>query len=145
MLEQVLDFIHNYFIAKVYRGKFEIKNGKLVDFSLMNGQYYKIVGSIFNDQVWQYNSEQLTDETFVGEVWAMAVPPTLIALISEIEAWNNKYGGVDGATMSPYASESFGGYSYTKASAQGKDGSAKATYDWRDMFGSRLNRWRKLA
>ena len=40
---------------------------------------------------------------------------------------------------SPYTSESFGGYSYTKATdANG------APIGWQKAFASRLNKWRKL-
>lgn len=141
MLEQVLNFIHNYFVKEVYHGQFEIKDGALnVDF-LQQGQYCKIVGSVFNDKVYQYQSGNLTDEVFRGQVWAMAVPPTFIALVDEIGDWVEKYGD---AVNTPYQSESFGGYSYTKASGQGKDGIGKATYDWRDVFGPQLMQWRKL-
>ena len=142
MVEQVLNFIHNFFVKKVHRGKFVIEDGELkVDF-LQEDQYCKIVGSIFNDKVHKFSSGGLTDEVFVGEVWAMAVPPTLLALIPDIENWVAKYGD---SVYTPYQSESFGGYSYTKASGVGKDGSAKASYDWRDVFGSVLNQWRKLS
>ena len=40
---------------------------------------------------------------------------------------------------SPYTSESFGDYSYTKAT-----GESGAPLTWRDVFASRLNAWRKL-
>lgn len=142
MLEQILNYIHNFFIKEVHRGKFAIVDGELqVDFLLEN-QYCKIVGSVFNDKVHKYLSGGLTDEVFEGEVWAMAVPPTLIALIPDIEAWVSKYGD---AVNSPYQSESFGGYSYSKATGVGKDGTAKSSYDWRDVFSSSLNQWRKLS
>lgn len=141
MLEQILNYIHNFFVKEVYYGKFTISDGELqVDF-LQPNQYCRIVGSVFNDSVYKYSSRGLTDETFEGQVWAMAVPPTLIALISEIEDWNAKYGE---SISAPYQSESFGGYSYTKASGSNKDGSSKS-YDWRDAFGSRLNQWRKIS
>lgn len=142
MLEQVLNFIHNFFVKEVYRGKFTILGGELqVDF-LLNNQYCKIVGSVFNDKVYEYGSGGLTDEVFEGQVWAMAVPPTLIALISEIDTWVDKYGE---SVSTPYQSESFGGYSYSKATGVGKDGTAKLTYDWRDVFSPQLNQWRKLS
>ena len=142
MLEQILDFIHNYFVKEVHCGVFKIEDGKLqVDF-LQQNQYCKIVGSVFNDKVYKYNSGGLTDEEFEGQVWAMAIPPSLIALASEITAWNTKYGD---AVSSPYQSESFGGYSYSKSSGQGKDGTTKSNYDWRDVFASRLNHWRKIS
>jgi hypothetical protein len=77
----------------------------------------------------------LTDEVFEGAVWAMAVPPTLIALAAEIKAYNDS----DAGKASPYTSESFGGYSYTKATdANG------APIGWQKAFASRLNKWRKL-
>lgn len=142
MLEQIMDFIHNYFVKERYTGTFEIVDGRLsIDF-LQNNQYYKIIGSVFNDGVHQYPSDDLTDETFTGQIWAMAVPPTFIALCAEIDDWMSKYGD---AVMSPYSSESFGGYSYTKASGTGARGEALPGATWQSVFGSRLNHWRKLA
>lgn len=140
MLEQILDFIHNYFVKEVYRGKFKISGNTLnVDF-LQKGQYYRVIGSVFNDGIYKYSSDQLTDEEFTGEVWAMSVPPAVIALADEIEDWLKKYGDV---MNSPFQSESFGGYSYNKGSG-GSGGSAIGSADWRSVFGSRLNRWRKI-
>lgn len=142
MLEQILDFIHNYFVKEVYRGKFKISSNTLnVDF-LQEGQYYKIVGSVFNDGVHTYSSDSLIDEEFTGEVWAMSVPPAVIALADEIEDWLKKYGDV---MNSPFQSESFGGYSYSKGSAGSSNNSDSANAaDWRKMFGSRLNAYRKI-
>lgn len=142
MLEQILDFIHNYFVKEVYSGKFEISSNTLnVDF-LQEGQYFKIAGSIFNDGVHRYSSDNLTDEVFTGEVWAMAVPPAVIALGAEIEAWIEKYGDV---MNSPFQSESFGGYSYSKGSGgNSNNNSSSNAADWRKVFGSRLNAYRKI-
>lgn len=137
MLEQILDFIHNYFVRKVYRGKFNISDGTIdLDF-LQSGQYFKIIGSIFNDGIYQYPPHDLVDETFAGEIWAMAVPPAVIALSNDIEKWQTEYGE---KVLSPYQSESFGGYTYTKASSNSGD-----QIDWRTVFRSRLNRWRKIS
>lgn len=141
MLEQILDFIHNYFVKEVYRGKFKISSNTLnVDF-LQEGQYYKIVGSVFNDGVHTYSSDPLIDEEFTGEVWAMAVPPTIIALVSEINDWIEKYSDV---MNSPFQSESFGGYSYSKGSGGSGDNNSANAADWRKVFGSRLNAYRKI-
>lgn len=143
MLEQILDFIHNYFIKEVYHGKFRIFNNTFDCDFLQDGQYFKIVGSVFNDGVHKYSSESpLTDEEFVGEIWAMAVPPAVIALADEITAWIDKYGD---AMNSPYQSESFGGYSYSKGSGQNSSNNGSNPADWRAVFGSRLNHWRKIA
>lgn len=141
MIEQICDYIHNYFIKEVYRGTFTIENGSLsVDF-LQEGQYFKIIGSIFNDGVFQHSNDTLTDESFEGEVWAMAVPPAVIAIATEAEEWENEYGD---KVNSPFQSESFGGYSYSKASGNGGNNGGTASYSWKDVFGSRLNHWRKI-
>ena len=138
MLAEICAELRNYFEAPNGRhfGKFEISGGSIapLDF-LQDGQYFRIVGSVFNDGVYQYPATSLTDEVFEGAVWAMAVPPTLIALSAEIEEYNNS----DAGKASPYTSESFGGYSYTKAT----DASG-APISWKKAFASRLNRWRKL-
>lgn len=138
-----MDYIHNYFVKDRLTGTFNIVNGNLdlaVPF-LQNNQYFKIIGSVFNDGVHQYPSDDLTDEVFEGQVWAMAVPPTLIALSQEIENWMAKYGE---SMMSPYVSESFGGYSYTKASGADASGTLSPGTTWQSVFRSRLNHWRKV-
>ena len=71
-------------------------------------------------------------------MWALAVPKAVIDLSVEIEAWQEKNGE---AVASPYQSESFGGYSYTKRSAGNDSGTLNG---WHDAFRSRLNDWRKL-
>lgn len=115
-------------------------------FSLQANQYFRIIGSLFNDGVHKYGGDALVDETFTGAIWAMAVPPSVVALADEIQAWQDKYGGADGVLLSPYSSESFGGYSYTKNSGSGGySGSGGSTGPtWQSMFATRLNAWRKI-
>lgn len=140
MLEQILDFIHNYFIKEVYRGTFKIENGILsVDF-LLDGQYFKINGSLLNEGIYQYPANDLKDEEFKGEIWSMAVPKSITDLAIEIEAWQNEYSD---KLNSPFQSESFGGYSYSKASGTDSKGNSLTT--WQGVFGSRLNAYRKLS
>lgn len=142
MLEQVLNFIHNYFIKEVYRGKFRISNNTFNCDFLQDGQYYKIIGSVFNDGVHKYSSDfPLIDEEFIGEIWAMAVPPAVIALADEIADWVDKYGDI---MNNPYQSESFGGYSYSKAQGYASSGGGMLS-SWQAVFGSRLNHWRKIS
>lgn len=140
MLQEILDYIHNYFVREVYRGTFKIESGSLaVDF-LKDGQYFKIVGSVFNDGVHQYkDSDQLEDETFTGQVLTMAVPPYIIELDAEISAWVDANKDV---INSPFQSESFGGYSYSKGSGSGKNGLSQIS--WQDKFSSKLNAYRKI-
>lgn len=136
--------INNFFDRGLekFHGAIEIKNGAIDDAdikaALKPNQYFRIVGSLFNDGVYKNDeSLQLTDELFVGSVWLMAVPKEIIALDSEITDWVNKYGEM---VSSPYTSESFGGYSYSKAS--GANGSSNPS--WQTAFASRLNKWRKI-
>ena len=91
MLDEILAEIRNYFIVNVHSGKFEVIGGNLspLDF-LKDGQYFKIHGSVFNDGVYRYPESGLVDETFSGEIWALAVPPTLIALVADIEDYEKK-------------------------------------------------------
>ena len=138
MLTEICAEIRNYFEVPNGRhfGTFTISGGSIapLDF-LQDGQYFRIIGSVFNDGVHKYGEANLTDETFNGAVWALAVPPAVIALSEEINAYNDS----DAGKASPYTSESFGGYSYTKATdANG------APIGWQKAFASRLNRWRKL-
>ena len=140
MLEEILAFIHNYFIKEIHRGMFKISDGQLLCDFLQEGQYFRIRGSIFNDGVYQYPASDLADEVFKGEVWAMAVPPSVVDLSERISEWVTKYGD---SVSSPYSSESFGGYSYQKASSgQGNAGSSSPT--WQSTFAIELNRWRKI-
>ena len=109
---------------------------------LVTNQYYRIIGSKFNDGVHKYDaSETLVTEQFNdGAVWFMAVPPAVVALAARIDAWVDKYGDT---SASPFTSESFGGYSYTKsAGTSGANGAGGAT--WQSAFKSDLNKWRKL-
>jgi len=138
MLEEVMGYIHNYFEYRKVRGHFVVASGNLDTSLLLDGQYFKIVGSVFNDGVWQYPETTLTDEEFDGEVWLLAVPKKVTDLVAEIQDWVNAN---QETLLSPYQSESFGGYSYTKgASADGK-----SVVGWREVFGSKLDQWRKLA
>lgn len=134
--------LNNWFEREVYSGTFEIRDGVLdVDF-LLNNQYFRIVGSVFNDGVHKFLDEHLTDETFSGEIWAMAVPPDVISLVSAINDWEEKNAA---AINSPYSSESFGGYSYSLVGQSDNSGSATSTgATWQGKFRTQLNKWRKV-
>lgn len=136
MLEEILSYVNNWFPVKngIYRDKFEIVNGSIVLPFLQNGQYFRIVGSIFNDGLYNYPPAEMVDETFEGEVWALAVPPSVIALASEIEEWCNNN------PESRFMSESFNGYSYTVAA----NPASGAPMSWQEVFRPKLNRYRRL-
>lgn len=143
MLTELCQELNNWFdYGDRHYGTYTIENGAIepLDF-LQNGQYYRIIGSVFNDGVHNYpdSEEELTDETFTGSIWAMSVPPAVLALAQEIEAYNAS----DAAKPSPFVSESFGGYSYQKMSGTSGGGTAISS-DWQSVFGKKLNKWRRL-
>lgn len=143
MLEQILDYIHNYFVKNRVTGTFTVSSGSLEASFLQSGQYFMIRGSVFNDGIHQYPASDLTNEVFEGEIWAMAVPPAVIALADEIDGWVSDNSS---AVNSPYQSESFGGYSYTKKTDSGSGTSFVGSVPgWAGVFGSRLNKWRKIS
>ena len=102
---------------------------------------------------WQFTGEEITgnrivipgletgdlrNETYTGIVTEICVPPEVLAILEEINTWQEKNAE---AVQSPYQSESFGGYSYTKAS--GSSGSGEST-SWKTVFAPRLRIWRKI-
>jgi len=148
LMDEVCAYINNWFPAKPvgkHRGTWIVEGGNISADFLQENQYFRIVGSVFNDGVWKYPAADMTDEVFSGEIWAMKVPPAFMALLSEIEGWNAKYGGADSVNMSPYSAESFNNYSYSKsgASRRNSGGSGSPTL-WQDVYGARLIRWRKI-
>ena len=149
MLTELCTELNNWFDEAAdgsqnrYFGKFTIEDQAidLSEIGIKNGQYFRIVGSTFNDGVHQY-PENLTDETFDGAVWLMNVPQEVIALSADIDEWKDKFETLDSPAMSPYNSESFGGYTYSKAVSGASENQSNST--WQSQFRSRLNKWRKI-
>ena len=139
MLEQVLMNIRNWFSVDggIYSGTFTIEDGGITLPFLANGQYFRICGSVFNDGLHQYPEDDLVDETFNGTILALAIPKAVIELADEIGAWQEKNGE---ASASPYQSESFGGYSYSKAT----DAETGGAVTWQSAFKKQLSAWRKI-
>ena len=142
MIGQVCAEVKNYFIQQdvdIHTSNYTVTNGQIgpVPF-LKDGQYYRIIGSALNDGVYKHGMDDkaLEDEEFFGAVWAMRVPREFVALVDEIQAWEAANAT---ALSGPYASESFGGYSYSKATS-----SNGGAYTWRDQFKNRLNAYRRL-
>lgn len=143
MLTELCQELHNWFDHERHTGTFEIVNGNIAADFLREGQYFRIMGSIFSDGVHKYPAADLPAETFTGAVWALAIPKAVQRLASDISEWRDKYESADSAAMSPYNSESFGGYSYSKsANTSGAGGSTGN--GWQSVFAKRLNMWRKL-
>lgn len=142
VLTEICDYLNNYFCQKKTTGRFTIQDGTIELPELIEGQYYRIIGSTLNDGVHKYPTTDLKDETFNGGIWAMAVPETITALASEIRAWKAKYEQPLSPAMSPYNSESFAGYSYSKSGSGNPSGGSNN--GWQDVYGGRLNKYRKL-
>lgn len=153
MISELCAELRNYFLRDyvnpeqyMHSGSFVIANGEMQSLPFLKfGQYYRIVGSTFNDGVHKYSanhrgaedSETLIDEEFEGTIWEMFVPNEVVDLSEEIQDWvSNNADTIN----SPYQSESFGGYSYTKAIAS----TGKLSTDWQSHFAGKLNRWRRL-
>lgn len=135
-LTRICEYLRNWFSDPTERksGVYYIENGTL-EIDLLDGEYFRIVGSRLNDGVYQYPAYGLADEVFVGGIWRMRIPQSVLDLVADIEAFE-----ADEANKpSAYTSESFGGYSYSK----GRGGDGSSAYGWQDAFRSRLNRWRK--
>lgn len=152
-LSVVCKYLKNYFNRNLYRydGTVTIQGGRIIDeyfySEIQDGQYYALFGTVFNDGVHKYDAsvldQGLKDEiTYHGEILLMAVPQDVIDLAADITAWQAKFETVDSANMSPFQSESFGGYSYSKASGGGNNGASSIS--WENAFASRLNMWRKI-
>lgn len=139
MLYEVMREVNNYFIREQYSGSFSIIKGQLeFPFTITKGQYYLIENSEYNDGLHQYEVENdtLTDEVFNGRISKCVVPKKFVDLVLDIDEWIKKY---QSSVQSPFTSESFGGYSYSKAT-----NSSGSSVDWRDVFKTQLNTWRKV-
>lgn len=136
MLTEILAYLRNYFVVETHEDTFEIVGGVLPLGFLQKGQHFRIIGSTFNDGVYCCDDNlRLTDETFTGKIEALAIPPDLLKLVDEITAYMQS----DEAKPTVFTSESFGGYSYTKATE-----SSGAAASWQTVFAARLRRWRKV-
>lgn len=142
MLTELCGVCRNWFTSQEdkHAGYFTINEGVISPFDfVLDGQYFRILGSHFNDGVYKNTPEvmkSLVSEEFRGQIWAMCIPPAFLALNDEIEDFNRKV--TDGAS-GPYTSESWGGYSYTLAT-----GSSGGVLTWQEAFAPKLKMWRKL-
>lgn len=141
MLTELCQELHNWFTDKteIQFGSWRIEDGSISLPFLLEGQFFRIVGSVYNDGVHVYGETVLADEEFTGAIWPMKIPVAIIMLDEKISNWQKKNAE---AVESPYQSESWGGYSYTLKS--GGTNSSAAGVTWQGVFANELNRWRKL-
>ena len=150
-MEYIMDYLHNYFYLFKERGKFTINfNSVTIDGAdlkgrYVEGQYVKIKGSANNDGIYKViavASDELpgitlegclSDEVFEGYICSLGIPKAFRKLADEIQAYN----GTNPTTG--IVSESFGGYSYTKAT--GTDG----VPGWAVAFKIQLAPYRRMS
>lgn len=152
MLGMICAEIRNWFTydCDKHIGNFEIIGGVITPSFDFKTDYVRIVGSRKNDGVYKVadilgEHNPLVDESkFHGAVWEMSVPKDFVALCGEIAEWQEKYGNVNSEAMSPFSSESFGGYSYSKSTGGSSDESGSSFPSWKKAFASRLNIFRKI-
>lgn len=148
MLNEVCAEIKNYFTweGDKHFGDFAIVGGQITPSIDLPTDYIRIVGSHLNDGVHKVSDADLVDEgTFHGAVWIMSPPADFLALVSEIESWQEMNGKADSTAMSPFQSESFGGYSYSKASGSGNAESGGASVPtWAGAYANRLKLYRRI-
>lgn len=154
MLTELCQYLKNWFELDQLSGKVTITDGNITVVSdslifggrvptIQTGQYIHIEGSVYNNGVYQYGEDALTNETFEGTVWLMGIPQAVIDLDAEITAWRDKYESISSPAMSPFNSESFKGYSYSKGTVSSGSG-AESALGWQNVFGPRLAPWRKI-
>lgn len=142
MLENILKYLNNHFYAWQEVGGFIINDNKIkVKANYVQGQYIRITGSILNNGVYQIKNvegemielEGLTNEIFEGCIFGLAIPKDLLKLAEVIEEYEkeNKKNNV--------ISESFGGYSYTKATD--KSGNIAS---WESVYFNALCKYRRI-
>lgn len=156
---------NNWFNDSPVISDYTIEGGSLSLPFIVTGQFFRIVGSKFNDGVYimgpdgqvkhevawsepydepstwdplpaiewaELSGRTLADESFHGAVWPMSIPRMFIKLAEEVKAYNSS----DAAKASPFTSESFGGYSYSKSSVSDNS--------WQKVFAPQLKRWKKI-
>lgn len=150
MIGEICNEIKNYFTYTndKYIGDFTISEGQVSPIIDIPTDYIRIIGSRLNDGVHKVSDlvkKPLQDESWHGAIWVMSPPADFLALVEEIEAWQEKNGNVDSAAMSPFQSESFGGYSYSKGSGGDSQSGASSVPTWQGTFASRLKLYRRIS
>ena len=156
MLEEIMRHVNNMFVFSPNQTNtpvhIKIESGVCITHTidgLPSGSFVYIEGSNKNDgvhRIWFTPEEleehqeddallveQLEDEEFDSYVVMLKPPKAFLNLAREIKAFS------DTNKNSAYTSESFGGYSYSRATNK-----AGNLAGWQDVFKARLNTWRKI-
>ncbi len=139
-IADVMKACRNYFVYGYNDANYSITTGgKITPADDIVG-YVAVQGSHLNDGVYFCENGTLEDgrdmdfyaETFSGRIWMLAPPRDFIAIVGEIELYEKKN------AVSPMQGESFGAYSYTKASGK------RGVLTWQEAFADRLRPYMRL-
>ena len=141
-MEEILRYLNNYFFRFKEVGKFTIQDNKIIGLKgeYLKGRYLLIEGSVMNDGVVKVISvvdgevtlEKPFNEEFKGVIYSLAIPQSLISLVDEIDSWKEEN------KKTNIVSESFEGYSYSRANTNGQ------VATWKDVFKEELRGYRKI-
>ena len=148
MITEICAYLKNYFTYEQdkHYGTFHIENKQIVPSVDLLTDYFCIFGSRLNNGVHKVSDNDLVNEgDFDGSIWIMSPPADFLALVTEINNWQTSNGSYDSVAMSPFNSESFGGYSYSKGNnSSGAGGIPSASVTWQDVYAKRLNVYRRF-
>lgn len=144
MLGEVCAEVKNYFVLDndKHVGDWKIENNIITPPLNFPTNYIRIIGSRLNDGVFEVDEMHLVDEEFHGTICVMSPPMDFLSLVNEIKSWQEVNGAADSIAMSPFNSESFGGYSYIKSGSGSVGASSVPT--WQSVYANRLNRYRRI-
>ena len=141
-MEEVLRYLNNYFFRFKEVGNFTIENNKIIGLKAkyIKGQYLLIEGSTMNDGVVKVETvigneitlEKSFNEEFKGVIYSLAIPQSLKELAENIDIWKSEN------KKTNLISESFEGYSYSRANSNGQIAT------WKDVFRDELKAYRKV-
>lgn len=134
-LEQVMRECNNYFERCRYAGAIRVADGKIVPD--VGAPCVYISGSASLSGVYSLVNGRLVDvedvtEDFNGTVWYLYPPKDFVDLVAEIGEFATK------SPLGGFASESFGQYSYSRATG------SKGLLTWQEAFADRLRPYRRM-
>lgn len=119
MLSRICVYLKNYFETERIIGDVVISDGVItvdgVEVELADGEYFALFHEHYAYGVFQNGADYVEDNSFRGAVWRMDVPDSILDAMKWALEWEAKNGNPDDNANSAFNSESFGGYTYTKA------------------------------
>lgn len=139
---RVMNECRNYFETGYYKTTFTISGGAISPHFLFKpGSYIAIADSFYHNGVFRMGDGGVLegvpagvfDETFVGRVYFLCPPSGFLQLCGDIASFIAK------TPNGAYQSESFGAYSYTRAS-----GAGGGVLTWQEHFADSLSPYRRM-